>query len=93
MAKISKKEFVSRIAARTGFKKVDAEKFVNAFLAEVKEALANGDSVNFVGFGSFSVAQRAERVGRNPQTGEEIKIPATKVPKFKPGKELREVVK
>ena len=93
MAKISKKEFVARIAARTGFKKVDAEKFVNAFLAEVKDALANGDSVNFVGFGSFSVAHRAERVGRNPQTGEEIKIPATKVPKFKPGKELREVVK
>jgi DNA-binding protein HU-beta len=66
---------------------------MDAMLGAVTKALKKGDSVTLVGFGTFSVRKRAARTGRNPQTGREIKIPAKKVPVFKPGKELKAAVK
>ncbi|MCG0277884.1 MAG: HU family DNA-binding protein [Thermanaeromonas sp.] len=72
--------------------KKDAEKAVNAIFASIEEALARGDKVQLVGFGTFEVKERAARVGRNPRTGEEISIAATKVPVFKAGKALRDAV-
>lgn len=72
--------------------KKDAEKAVNALFASIEEALARGDKVQLVGFGTFEVKERAARVGRNPRTGEEISIAATKVPVFKAGKALRDAV-
>ncbi|PAY59941.1 DNA-binding protein, partial [Ligilactobacillus salivarius] len=71
----------------------EAEAAVSAFTETVKEALAEGKKVQLIGFGNFEVRERAARKGRNPQTGEEIDIPATKVPAFKPGKGFKDVVK
>lgn len=72
--------------------KKDAAAAVDAVIESVSEALAAGDKVALVGFGSFEVRERAARMGRNPQTGEEIEIPASKVPAFKPGKVLKEAI-
>jgi len=77
---------------KTGFSKKDAEKAVNAFMDVVKDALKDGEKVSLVGFGTFEVVQRAERKGRNPQTGAEITIAACKAPKFRAGKALKEAV-
>ncbi len=85
-------ELVTKVAEEAELTKKDAEKAVNATLAAIENALANGDKVQLVGFGTFEVRDRAARIGRNPKTGEEIKIPATKVPAFKPGKALKERV-
>ncbi|MCC6048350.1 MAG: HU family DNA-binding protein [Thermodesulfobacterium sp.] len=87
---MNKAELVKRMAEIAGTTKVNAEKLLDAFMQAVEEALANGDKVVLVGFGSFQVVTRAEREGRNPKTGEPIKIPAKKVPKFVPGKRLEE---
>jgi len=87
---MNKAELVKRMAEIAGTTKVNAEKLLDAFMQAVEEALANGDKVVLVGFGSFQVVTRAEREGRNPKTGEPIKIPAKKVPKFIPGKRLEE---
>jgi DNA-binding protein HU-beta len=73
--------------------KKDAQAAVDELLAAVTKALKKGDDVTLVGFGTFKVAKRKARTGRNPQTGAEIKIKATKVPKFVPGKALKEAVK
>ncbi len=89
---MTKAELVAKISEKTGLSKKDSELALNAFMDAVKEALANGDKVSLVGFGTFEVIERAERKGRNPQTGEEITIPATKAPKFRPGKGLKEAV-
>jgi len=89
---MTKAELVAKIAEKAGLSKKDAEAALNAFMDSVKEALAAGEKVSLVGFGTFEVVQRAERKGRNPQTGEEITIPATKAPKFRPGKGLKEAV-
>jgi len=89
---MNKNDLVSAMAEKSGLTKKDAEKALNAFIDAVTDALSNGDKVQLVGFGSFEVRERAERVGRNPQTQEEIKIPATKVPVFKAGKVLKEMV-
>ncbi|MFZ8831575.1 MAG: HU family DNA-binding protein [Thermodesulfobacteriaceae bacterium] len=89
---MNKAELVKRMAEIAGTTKVNAEKLLDAFMQAVEEALANGDKVVLVGFGSFQVVTRAEREGRNPKTGEPIKIPAKKVPKFVPGKRLEEAV-
>lgn len=70
-----------------------AEDMINCFMEVVKETVSNNDSVQLVGFGTFTTAQRAERNGKNPQTGEAMVIPACKVPKFKAGKAFKEVVK
>ena len=89
---MSKKEFVDAYAKATGETKKRAEELVNQFLDTVEDTLLNGDSVQFVGWGTFDVQKRAARTGRNPQTGKEIKIAAKKVVKFKVGKKLAEKV-
>ena len=90
---MNKTELVEAVAKKMGTTKKEAEAAVSAFTETVKEALAEGKKVQLVGFGNFEVRERAARKGRNPQTGEEIDIPATKVPAFKPGKGFKEVVK
>ena len=89
---MNKAELIAAIAAKTGETKKAAEEAVNAFVSVVTEALAKGEKVQLVGFGSFEVRKRAARKGRNPQTKEEIKIPASKAPVFKAGKALKDLV-
>ena len=89
---MNKAELVAAIAAKTGDTKKGAEATINAFVNTVMESLAKGDKVQLVGFGSFEVRKRAARKGRNPQTKEEIKIPASKAPVFKAGKALKDLV-
>jgi DNA-binding protein HU-beta len=90
---MTKAELISRIAGEVKISKASAEKVVNAFTNYVTKALKKGDKLTLTGFGTFSVAKRKARKGRNPQTGKEIKIPANKVAKFKAGKMLRSAVK
>ncbi len=89
---MNKTELVSSVAEKAEITKKDAEKVVSALLDSIKDALAAGDKVQLVGFGTFEVRERAARTGRNPKTGEEIKIAATKVPAFKAGKTLKDAV-
>ncbi len=89
---MNKAELIAAIAAKTGDTKKGAEASVNAFVDVITEALIEGDKVQLVGFGSFEVRKRAARKGRNPQTKEEIKIPASKAPVFKAGKALKDLV-
>ena len=89
---MNKVELVAAMAEKTGLTKADAAKAVDAFVATVAETLQKGDDIRLVGFGSFSVTQRAASTGRNPRTGKEIKIPASKAPKFKAGADLKEAV-
>ena len=87
---MNKAELVAAIAERTELSKKDAEAAVKAFIDVVADALKKGDKVQMVGFGTFEVVERAEREGRNPQTGETMKIAASKTPKFKAGKALKD---
>lgn len=89
---MNKSELVAKIAEKSGMQKKNAELALNSFMESVKEALANSDKVQLVGFGTFEVKHREERKGRNPQTKEEITIPASNAPTFKAGKELKEAV-
>ncbi len=89
---MNKAELIAAIAAKTGDTKKGAEATLNAFVDTVTEALVNDEKVQLVGFGSFEVRKRAARKGRNPQTKEEIKIPASKAPVFKAGKALKDLV-
>ena len=89
---MNKAELVAAIAAKTGDTKKGAEASVNAFVDVITDALAKGDKVQLVGFGSFEVRKRAARKGRNPRTKEEIKIPASKAQVFKAGKALKDLV-
>jgi len=89
---VNKNELVSKVAEEAGLTKTDAAKAVDAFVSSVTGALKSGDEVRLVGFGTFSVAQRAATTGRNPRTGEPIKIPARRQPKFKAGKGLQDAV-
>jgi DNA-binding protein HU-beta len=89
---MNKSELIDAIAAASELTKSDAGKALDGFLEAVKTALSKGESVALVGFGTFSVKQRAERKGRNPQTGNEIIIKAAKIPAFKAGKTLKDVV-
>ena len=89
---MNKAELVAAVAAKTGDTKKAAEASVDAIVAAIKESLKKGEKVQLVGFGSFEVRKRAARKGRNPQTKEEIKIPASKAPKFKAGKALKDIV-
>ncbi len=89
---MTKQELVTKIAQEANLSKRAAEDALNAFINAVKESLAKGESVSLVGFGTFSVSERAARKGRNPQTGAEIEIPARKVPVFRAGKGLKEAV-
>lgn len=89
---MTKEELVTKVAQDAKIKKTEAEKALKSILNSIQGALKKGDKVSLVGFGTFSVAKRAARNGRNPATGKPIKIPAANVPKFKPGKKLREAV-
>ncbi len=90
---MTKAELIDKIAASAGVTKADAAKSLDATIDSVKAALKKGQKVTLVGFGTFSVNKRKARKGRNPRTGQEIKIPATKVPKFTAGKSLKDAVK
>ncbi|SHE76934.1 DNA-binding protein HU-beta [Caldanaerobius fijiensis DSM 17918] len=90
---MNKADIVSSMAEKSGLTKKDAEKALDAFIESVIETLEKGDKVQLVGFGTFEVRERAERKGINPQTKEEIIIPASKAPVFKAGKLLKERVK
>ena len=89
---MNKAELVEKLAKKTGATKKAAQENLEAFIDVVTETLKKGDKVQLVGFGSFEVVKRAARKGKNPQTGAEIKIPASKAPKFKAGKALKAVV-
>jgi DNA-binding protein HU-beta len=89
---VTKADLVNAIAEQAGLSKADAEKGLKAFTEAVTKALKAGDKVSLVGFGTFSVGQRAKREGKNPQTGKKITIPAAKTPKFKAGKALKDSV-
>ena len=90
---MNKTELVAAIADKTGLSKKDSEAAVKAFVDVVSGALKDGDKVQLVGFGTFEVSERSARTGRNPQTGEEIKIAASRTPRFKAGKALKDMVK
>lgn len=90
---MNKGELVAKVAEKTEKSQKVCEEVVKATIEAITESLAAGESVALVGFGTFSVSERAAREGKNPATGEKIKIPATKVPKFKAGKALKDVVK
>ncbi|MEJ2469763.1 MAG: HU family DNA-binding protein [Desulfuromonadales bacterium] len=89
---MTKADLVNSIAEKAGLSKADAEKALKAFTDAVTEALKAGEKVSLVGFGTFSVGERAARTGQNPQTGAKINIPAAKVPKFKAGKALKDSI-
>ena len=89
---MNKNELVSVAAEKAGLSKKDTETVINAAIEAISEGLASGDKIQLVGFGAFEVKCRAERIGRNPKTKEEIKIPASKVPVFKPGKGLKDAI-
>ena len=89
---MNKSDLIAAMAAKTGDTKKNAEASLDAFVEVVTESLVKGDKVQLVGFGSFEVRKRAARKGRNPQTKEEIKIPASKAPVFKAGKALKDLV-
>ena len=90
---MNKADLIDMVASETGSTKVDAAKALDAVVDAVTGALAKGDSVSLVGFGTFSVRHRAARMGRNPQTGAAMQISASKVPGFKAGKALKDKVK
>lgn len=89
---MNKTELISEVAQKANMTKKDAEKVVNAFFSTIESALKSGDKVQLIGFGTFEVRERQARKGRNPQTGEEISIPAARVPAFKAGKALKDAV-
>ena len=89
---MNKTEFVAAVAEEAKLSKKDAQEAVNAFITVVTKALKKNDKVQLVGFGTFEVAKRAARTGRNPQTGKEMKIKASKAPKFKAGKALKDAL-
>ena len=89
---MTKAELITAVAEKAGLKKVEAEKAVAAFVSVVTDCLKQDDKLSLVGFGTFSTSKRAARKGQNPQTGKKITIAAATVPKFKPGKTLKEVV-
>ncbi len=86
-----KADLISKVA-EVGITKKQAGEVVDALFGAIKEALAEGDKVSLIGFGTFSVKERAAREGRNPRTGKKINIPKKKIPVFKPGKELKDAV-
>jgi len=89
---VTKSDIVNRISNATGLTKTDTAAVVEGFLASVSDALQSGEHIEIRGFGTFKVVTRASRTGRNPKTGEVVKIPERPVPSFKPSRELRSVV-
>nr|WP_223281714.1 nucleoid-associated protein HU-beta [Xenorhabdus griffiniae] len=92
MISVNKSQLIDKIAADANLSKAAAGRVVDAFISSVSGALKKGDDVVLVGFGTFTVRERAARTGRNPQTGKEIKIAAAKVPAFRAGKGLKDAV-
>lgn len=90
---MNKVELVAAMAEKAGLSKKDAEKALNAFIESVEGAVKSGDKVSLIGFGTFEARERAERTGKNPRTGEALKIAACKVPAFKAGKAFKDMVK
>lgn len=90
---MNKTDLVNKVAELTDLTKKDAGQAVDAVFNSITEALKDGDKVQLIGFGNFEVRERSARKGRNPQTGEEIEIAASKVPAFKPGKALKDGIK
>jgi DNA-binding protein HU-beta len=89
---MNKSDLINAVAEHSGLTKADTGRALDALLNAIENALIAGDSVTLVGFGTFGVKDRAERTGRNPQTGREITIAAAKVPFFKPGKSLKDSI-
>ncbi|WP_017446184.1 HU family DNA-binding protein [Gayadomonas joobiniege] len=89
---MNKSQLTDKIATEADISKASAGRALDAFIETVTGALAEGDQVALIGFGTFSVRDRAARTGRNPQSGETIEIPAAKIPAFKPGKALKDAV-
>ena len=89
---MNKVELIAAVAAKAGLSKKDADKAIAAVISSIEESLVKGDKVQLIGFGTFEVRERAARVGRNPQTKEEIKIAASKQPVFKAGAALKKAV-
>ena len=89
---MNKSELITAIAEHANLSKADAGRGLDALIKTIETTLKTGDSISLVGFGTFTVKERAERTGRNPQTGQEITIAAAKVPSFKPGKGLKDAV-
>ncbi len=90
---MNKTELINAVAEKSELAKKDATKAVDAVFESIMESLKEGEKVQLIGFGNFEVRDRSARKGRNPQTGEEIDIPASKVPAFKAGKALKDIVK
>ncbi|MEG0257928.1 MAG: HU family DNA-binding protein [Christensenella sp.] len=90
---MNKKDTVGKVAQKTGMSKKDIEYITDALLGEITAALVKGDKVQFMGFGTFEVRKRAARNGQNPRTGEKIRMPETKIPAFKAGKNLKDAIR
>ena len=90
---MNKTELVAAMADKAGLSKKDAEKALNAFVESIEETLKAGDKVSLIGFGTFETRERAAREGKNPRTGEKIKIAASKIPAFKAGKAFKDMLK
>ncbi|MFB5675554.1 HU family DNA-binding protein [Paenibacillus terreus] len=90
---MNKTDLINQVSEKAELSKKDATKAVDAIFDAISEALQSGDKVQLVGFGNFEVRERSARKGRNPQTGEEIEIPASKIPAFRPGKALKDGIK
>ena len=89
---MNKTEFIEAVATKTGSSKADASRTVGALIQIISDTLEKGESLTLPGFGSFEIRERAARTGRNPRTGEELKIAASRIPAFKPGATLKAVV-
>jgi len=90
---MNRSDVIAKMATDAGISKAKAESALNGLIDGIAGALRSGDKVSLVGFGTFSVSDRAARTGRNPRTGATIQIPASKVPRFKPGKGLKDAIK
>ncbi len=90
---MNKAELIEKVATKTKLTKVQSEGVIDAALEIISKTVAKGDEVKLVGFGTFSMTSRRSRAGRNPKTGTKLVIPAAKVPKFKPGKDFKELLK
>ncbi len=90
---MNKAELIEKVATKTKLTKVQSEGVIDAALEIISKTVAKGDEVKIVGFGTFSMTSRRSRTGRNPKTGTKLVIPAAKVPKFKPGKDFKELLK
>lgn len=89
---MNKNDLVTKVATASGLTKVDAERAIEATISSITDSLRGGEEVRLIGFGTFAITNRPASEGRNPRTGEPLKIPATRLPKFRAGKQLKEAV-